>query len=57
MLSSQPCEAKVNDCLERVMVLVSTLNLEIHQLSTENEKFETTVKDLAQEIKDLESFR
>ena len=35
--------------------MVSTLNLEIHQLKTENEKFEITVKDLAQEIRDLES--
>ena len=35
--------------------LVSTLNIEIHQLNQENEGIRSTVEDLTQEIKDLES--
>ena len=34
-------------------VMVSTLNLEIHQLNQENDGFRTTVENLTQEIKGL----
>jgi cell division protein FtsB len=36
--------------------LVSTLNIEIHQLNQENEGIRYTVEDLTQEIKDLKSW-